>query len=278
MANTQVLKQSSFKDFNEKIRLPKMQSYLEDVLGAKKSEFVSNLIAVVSGNESLQKCNPTSLIYTAMKATALNLPIEPSLGKAAIIPYNDTKSGMVKAQFQVMRDGWVELLQRSGQVQFIANEAVHEGELVKKNKFTGEYVFDEDKRTSDTVIGYMAYIRLLNGFEKTVFWTIEEINDHAKHYSQTYKLGYGLWKDNYDAMAKKTVLKHLIKKYAPTSVAVVMEAMKLDQATFDEEHRDKAQYLDNDAEEADATEIKDETPEEKKARVRQAKSDNPKLP
>ena len=130
MANTQ-LKVSTLKSFNVAIRDTRTQEYLMQVLGTKKSEFVANLISVVSGNEALQKCEPMSLVFTAMKATALNLPIEPSLGKAAIIPFNDTKAGVVKAQFQVMRDGWVELLQRSGQVQFIANEPVHEGELVK---------------------------------------------------------------------------------------------------------------------------------------------------
>lgn len=275
MANTQ-LKVSTLKSFNVAIRDTRTQEYLMQVLGTKKSEFVANLISVVSGNEALQKCEPMSLIFTAMKATALNLPIEPSLGKAAIIPFNDTKAGVVKAQFQVMRDGWVELLQRSGQVQFIANEPVHEGELVKKNKFTGEYVFDESQRKSDKIIGYMAYIRLNNGFEKTVYWTVEEINAHATRYSQTFKKGYGLWVDNYDAMALKTVLKHIIKKYAPTSVAVINKAMELDYSTFDSENKDRAQYLDNLQDEfAEAEEV---TTDEKKEKLRKQPKETPNLP
>jgi recombination protein RecT len=275
MANTQ-LKVSTLKSFNVAIRDTRTQEYLMQVLGTKKSEFVANLISVVSGNEALQRCEPMSLIFTAMKATALNLPIEPSLGKAAIIPFNDTKAGVVKAQFQVMRDGWVELLQRSGQVQFIANEPVHEGELVKKNKFTGEYVFDESARTSDKIIGYMAYIRLNNGFEKTVYWTVEEINAHAKRYSQTFKGGFGVWKDNYDAMALKTVLKHLIKKYAPTSVTVVNKAMELDYSTFDGENKEQAQYLDNP--EQDYAEAVELTADEKKEQMRQQQKEKIELP
>lgn len=275
MANTQ-LKVSTLKSFNVAIRDTRTQEYLMQVLGTKKSEFVANLISVVSGNEALQRCEPMSLIFTAMKATALNLPIEPSLGKAAIIPFNDTKAGVVKAQFQVMRDGWVELLQRSGQVQFIANEPVHEGELVKKNKFTGEYVFDESARTSDKIIGYMAYIRLNNGFEKTVYWTVEEINAHAKRYSQTFKAGFGVWKDNYDAMALKTVLKHLIKKYAPTSVTVVNKAMELDYSTFDGENKEQAQYLDNP--EQDYAEAVELTADEKKEQMRKQAKEKAELP
>lgn len=270
------LKRSTFKDFNVSIRDTRTQEYLSQVLGEKKSEFVSNLISVVSGNPALQQCEPMSLIFTAMKATALNLPIEPSLGKAAIIPYNDTKAGVVKAQFQVMRDGWVELLQRTGQVKVITNEPVHEGELVKKNKFTGDYVFDEEQRISDKIIGYMAYVRLTNGFEKTVYWTVEEVNAHAKKYSQTFKLGYGLWIDNYDAMALKTVLKHLIKKYSPTSVSYVTKALELDQATFDSENIDNAMYLDNP--EAEEGEVKELTVEEKKEELRNNPKKKPDMP
>lgn len=272
---TTTLRNSTLKSFNLAIRDTKTQDYLSDVLGSKKPEFVANLISVVSGNEQLQKCEPMSLIFTAMKATALNLPIEPALGKAAIIPFNDTKAGVVKAQFQVMRDGWVELLQRSGQVQFIANEPVREGELVKKNKFTGEYVFDEGRRTSDKIIGYMAYVRLKNGFEKTVYWTVEEINAHAKRYSQTFKKGYGLWVDNYDSMALKTVLKHLIKKYSPVSIEVVNRAIEMDYATYDGEN-DNAQYLDNP--EAEYEEVQEPTVEEKKEQMRKSAKENPELP
>ena len=277
MANNVQLKVSTFKDFNTSIRDTRTQDYLTQVLGNRKAEFVSNLIAVVSGNENLQQCDPMSLIFTAMKATALNLPIEPSLGKAAIIPYNDTKAGVVKAQFQIMRDGWVDLLLRSGKVKNIINEAVHEGELVKKNKFTGEYIFDEEKRSSDKVIGFMARIQLKDDFDKTVFWTTEEINEHGKRYSQTFKKGYGLWIENYEAMAKKTVLKNLLKKYAPISVDYINKALAYDQATFDADHLDKAQYLDN-PENAEFTEIKEETPDEKKEKMRKEKKAKPEMP
>lgn len=229
--------------FNDTIRSTRTQEYLSQMLGNKKDSFVTTLTSVVANNTALQACEPMSLLYTAMKATALSLPIDPNLGYAAIIPYNDTKSGRCLAQFQIMRDGWVGLLMRTGQVRFIANEIVHEGELVKANKFTGEYVFDENAKASDKVIGYMAYIQLLNGFEKTVYWTVEECKAHALRYSQTYKKGYGIWKENFDAMALKTVLKHLIKKYAPKSVEI-LSAVQNDQAVFNE--NDEAAYADND--------------------------------
>lgn len=238
--------QTPLQRFNGVMKDTRTQEYLSSVLGNKKDQFVTTLISAVANNENLQTCEPMSLMYTAMKATALGLPIDPNLGYAAMIPFKDGKSNKTLCQFQIQRDGWMELLMRTGQVRFVANEVVHEGELVKHNKFTGEYVFDEEKKTSDKVIGYMAYIKLNNGFEKTVYWTVEECKAHAIRYSQTFKKGYGVWKDNFDAMALKTVLKHLIKKYAPKSVEV-LSAITDDQSVANE--NGESAYRDNEPDE-----------------------------
>lgn len=261
MANEATVKQQTpLQRFNGVMKDTRTQEYLTSVLGSKKDQFVTTLISAVANNENLQQCEPMSLMYTAMKATALGLPIDPNLGYAAMIPFRDTKAGKTLCQFQIQRDGWMELLMRTGQVKFVANEIVHEGELVKHNKFTGEYVFDEDKKTSDKVIGYMAYIKLTNGFEKTVYWTVEECKAHALRYSQTFKKGYGVWKDNFDAMALKTVLKHIIKKYAPKSVEV-LSAMSDDQSVFNENN--EASYKDNEPDEQVQPEVQTAAMKEK---------------
>lgn len=239
--------QTPLQRFNGVMKDTRTQEYLQSVLGNKKDQFVTTLISAVANNENLQVCEPMSLMYTAMKATALGLPIDPNLGYAAMIPFKEGKTNKTLCQFQIMRDGWCELLMRTGQVKFIANEIVYDGQLVKKNRFTGEYVFDEDAKKSDKIIGYMAYIKLNNGFEKTVYWTIEECKAHALRYSQTYRKGYGLWadKDAFNAMALKTVLKHLIKKYAPKSVEV-LSAIKDDQSVSTE--NGTTSYADNEPE------------------------------
>jgi len=265
---------SSMKKFNEMIRAPKTQDYLESVLGNRKNSFVTSLISVMANNHDLQSCDHNSVLFTAMKATALSLPLDPNLGFAALIPYNDTKSGKKIAQFQIMRDGWVELLQRSGQLKFIANEIVHEGELIKKNKFTGEYVFDETKRKSEKIIGYMAYAELTTGFRKTVYWTKEECDAHAKQYSQTYRStnpkvkASSKWTTDFDAMALKTVLKHLIKKYMPKSVEL-QNAILADQASYDSENADP-NYVDG-VEDQGYVETVEKAVGEQKAEMRKAR-------
>lgn len=224
--------------FNAQIRGANAQAYLTDVLGEKKEAFVTSLVSVVGNDTNLQKCEPMSVIYAAMKSVPLGLPIESNLGYSAVIPYG------TNASFQIMRNGWVELAMRTGQVKFIANEIVHKGELVKKNKFTGEYIFDEEKKESDEIIGYMAYIKLNNGFEKTIYWTVEEVKAHALRYSQTYKKGYGNWKDHFDEMALKTVLKRLIVKYCPKS-AELQKAIVDDQSVTNKDNI--STYADNPA-------------------------------
>ena len=256
--------QTPLQRFNGVMKDTRTQEYLQSVLGNKKDQFVTTLISAVANNENLQVCEPMSLMYTAMKATALGLPIDPNLGYAAMIPFKDGKTNKTLCQFQVQRDGWMELLMRTGQVKFVANEVVYEGQLIKKNKFTGEYVFDEEAKKSDKVIGYMAYIKLTNGFEKTVYWTVEECKAHALRYSQTYKKGYGVWKDNFDAMALKTVLKHLIKKYAPKSVEV-LSAITDDQSVSNE--KGEAAYSDNEPDE----QIQPEVSETAKAKAEKVK-------
>ena len=199
---------------------------LNDVLGSEKkaASFVSSVISVANGNSMLRNCNPMTILGSAMVAATLDLPVVPTLGLAYIVPYKG------QCQFQLGYKGLIELAERSGQFKNIIDEVVYEGQLVKKNKFTGEYEFDEESKISDKVIGYMARFDLVNGFSKTIFWTKEEIDSHAKKFSQAFRAGKNSpWATDYDAMARKTVLKALFTKYAPKSVAI-QQAIKFDQS------------------------------------------------
>jgi recombination protein RecT len=113
---------------------------------------------------------------------------------------------------------------------------------LSKNPLTG-YVFDFEK-IPGKLVGYAAYFRLLNGFEKTLYMSVEELNQHGLKYSQTFKKGFGLWKDDFDAMASKTVLKQLLTKYAPLSVEM-QKAVISDQATIEDAESMDVTYIDN---------------------------------
>jgi recombination protein RecT len=216
------------------------------MLGKRAPQFMTSITTVVQNNALLQKADVNSVVMGAATAASMDLPLHPALGYAALVPFN-SKDGCY-AQLQVMANGLVELAMRSGQVQSLIAEEVLEGQLVKKNKFTGDYVFDEDAKKSDKVIGYMAYIRLNNGFEKYEYMTVEEIKAHAQKFSQTFRKGGGVWRDNFSAMAKKTLLRKILTKWCPKSLQM-QQAIVFDQSvvngTVDNIEDATPQYADN---------------------------------
>lgn len=245
------------KQFNNFLANPRTQEYLATVLAEKKASFVNNLTALVSNNAALQVCKPETLMFASLKATALDLPLDQNLGFAYVLPYNDRKNGVTVAQFQMGYKGFVQLALRSGQFKTLNTTDVREGELIDEDFVTGELTFKRaENRETLPIIGYVAYFKLLNGFEKYLYMSSAEMKAHALRFSQTYKKGYGLWADKemFDAMAKKTVLKLLISKYAPLSVEM-RDAIKVDQAVMQKE--DSYDYVDNQEQPVDESAVKE---------------------
>lgn len=215
MANTNLVALKGYFD-NDAVK-----KNLRAMLGTKAQGFATSVLSVVNNNKLLQKAEPASIYSSAMVAASLDLPINPNLGFAAIVPYGS------QAQCQIMAKGFIQLAIRSGQYAKINNAIVHEGELVSYDPFKDEYVFDASKRKSDNVIGYMAYIRLTSGYEKYFYMTKEECLAHGRRYSKTFN--NGTWKENPDAMCLKTVIKLLLSKYGILSTEM-QRAIKFDQA------------------------------------------------
>lgn len=239
---------------------------MNDVLGSEKkaSSFISSVISVSQNNKLLRKAEPMSILSSAMVAATLDLPVVPTLGMAYLVPYKGVCS------FQIGYKGILELAMRSGEFRNIIDEVVYDGQLVKKNKFTGEYVFDEDSIKLDDKgeakpIGVMARFDLINGYSKTIYWSLEEIEAHAKRFSQAYRSGYDSpWKSDFWQMAKKTVLKSLLNKYAPKSVAM-QTALKFDQSKVNLNSNDIGE-LNVDAFDAEYVDNPEEVVDEEKAK------------
>lgn len=213
---------------------PAIQKRFSDILGKKSAGFISSLVSL-SKTKALAVAEPNSVVASALVAASLDLPIVPTLGFAAIVPFKDKKRGITLASFQVMTKGLIQLSQRSGQYKTVNVSAVYEGDIKSYNRFTGEIEFNEENepKSEQTPIGYVAYMKLINGFEKYMYMSVDELKKHASKYSQTYRSGYGLWVDNFEAMAKKTVLKLLLSKYGPLSVDTQMQlAIQADQAAI----------------------------------------------
>lgn len=215
MANNNVLALRGYFD-NDAVK-----KNLQAMLGQKAQGFATSVLSVVNNNKLLQNAEPSSIYSSAMIAASLDLPIQPNLGFAAIVPYGR------QAQFQIMTKGLLQLAIRSGQYERVTNAIVHKGELVKYDPFTDEYVFDASKRESDEVIGFMAYFRTVGGYEKYFYMTKEEALAHGKKYSKSFSSG--VWTSDPNSMCLKTVLKLLLSKYGILSVEM-QRAMKFDQS------------------------------------------------
>ena len=250
----------------------KIRQKFEEVLGKKTQGFLASVMQVAN-QPQLKNAVPATVINAAMMAATLDLPINNNLGFAYIVPYStdakdekgkkipllDGNGNQVKkyyngkefpqyqktteAQFQLGYKGFVQLAQRSGQFSRIAATPVFEGQLISANPLLG-YEFDWNVKPQGNPIGYVAFFKLLNGFTAELYMTVDEIQKHAGTYSQSFKSGYGVWKDNFDAMALKTVTKLLLSKQAPLSIEM-QTAQLADQAIVRDVETSDFDYIDH---------------------------------
>ncbi|MBQ2776501.1 MAG: recombinase RecT [Peptococcaceae bacterium] len=213
----------------------------EEVLGARAPQFIASMVNMVGNDRNLQGCDSVSVISSCLVAATLDLPIDKNLGYAWIVPYKD--KGVKKAQFQMGYRGYVQLALRSGQYKSINVIDVHEGELVEWNPLTEELVIDFNKRISNKVIGYAAYFELLNGFKKSEYWDMNRITMHKNKFS---KSDFG-WKNDFDAMARKTVLRSLLSHWGILSIQM-QNAVSNDMASTDMDAAEAAPLVTEDGE------------------------------
>lgn len=235
------------------LRSDAVQQRISSLLDKRAGQFTASLMSAVNQNIMLQECTPESVLSSAITASSLDLPINPNLGFAYIVPYNNKKKDadgkaywVQEAQFQIGYKGFIQLAQRSGQYRTINATDVREGEIKSHDRLSGDYDFawheDATERAKLKTIGYVGYFKLTTGFEKTLFMTIDELKGHAKKYSKSYQKGYGLWADDFNNMAIKTVIKLLISKYGAMNTQI-QEALLADQSAVGD---DGYAYVDND--------------------------------
>jgi recombination protein RecT len=219
---------------NQHFNSESVQRKFEKLLGQKSAGFISSVLQTVNNNSLLAKADPATILNAAATAASLDLPINQSLGRAWIVPFKG------QAQFQIGYKGFVELAQRTGQYRSINAIEIYENQYQGFNALTEEIDADFSVEGKGNVVGYAAYFELLNGFKKTVFWSKDKVEQHAKRFSKSF--GNGPWQTDFDAMAKKTVLKHTLSNWGILSIEM-QTAQLADQAVIPEDG--KYQYVDN---------------------------------
>lgn len=242
-------KQQRMSDY---LAMPATQTWLLNSLGDKKEaqKFVSSILSATSNNAALQACEKSSVISAALLAQSLNMSLSPQLGLCYLVPFKskakyDREGNLVQeetsiATFVLGYKGYIQLAIRSGYYKTINVCEVREGELKNYNPFTDEieidYIKDEKTRAAAPVIGYYAFLRLTNGFEKGIYWSYEKMLAHANQYSAAFnaeayeKIQAGkipekdmwkyssYWYKDFNGMAFKTMLRQLISKWGIMSI------------------------------------------------------------
>ena len=223
----------------------------QEMLGNKAQGFLVSLVNTIGGNAQLQQADPNSVLKAGAIAATLDLPIDPNLGFAYIVPYNN--KGKNEAQFQMGYKGFIQLAIRSGQYRKINITELYEGQFTSYDPITDVLEYNLSNKLSDTVTHYIAYFQTINGFEKYNVMSKEDVVAHAKKFSKTFSSKYSSWTTNFESMAKKTVLKLLLSKFGILSIEM-QTAQKVDQAVIKEVNKDniEVEYVDGN-ENADTT-------------------------
>src|SRR5690606_19977041 len=166
----------------------------------------------VNNNALLQKADMHTILTAAATAASLDLPINQNLGYAYIVPYKGN------AQFQIGWKGYVQLAQRTGQYHAINALPVYANQFKSYNSLTEHLDADFSGEGEGEVVGYAAYFRLINGFDKKVYRSKYKVIAHAKKYSKSYGDKYSAWTTSFDEMGCKTVLKNALSKYGILSI------------------------------------------------------------
>lgn len=227
------------------IRNDSVQQRINSLLDKRASQFTTSLITIANTNNKIASCEPSTVLNAALTAASMDLPLNPNLGFAYIVPYGN------EAQFQMGWKGYVQLAQRSGRYKTISSTPVYEGQLVSNDPLRG-IVFDWSVPSEGEPVGYVAYFELLNGFEKTLYMSADEMRKHATRYSKSFN--NGPWKTDYDKMAMKTVLKLLINRFGPMSTELE-QAIVSDSAVITDEGR---KYVDNSDQDLDGEKATDD--------------------
>ena len=199
-----------------------MQQYIKSMEGeiAKAlpsvitpERFTRIVLSAISVNPKLAECTPKSFLGAMMTSAQLGLEVNTPLGQAYVIPYMN--HGVMEAQFQLGYKGQIDLAYRSGDVEVIQSHVVYEND-----EFICEYGLEPklthkpaDRDRGEPIKVYAVFKTKSGGFGFEVM-SMDDVRRHAAKYSKSYNSSSSPWRTNFEEMAKKTVLKRVLK-YAP---------------------------------------------------------------
>lgn len=214
--------------FNELIDREGMKNRIQEIMKERAPQFTASVVSLVNSNPQMQQVfrdAPVTIIQSALKAATYDLPIDPALGFAYIVPFNkwdkDTKTSHMEAQFIMGYRGMLQLAYRTGVYENINVTDIREGELKSYNRLTEEidieWIEDEVERNKKPIIGYAGFYKMKTGMTKTLYRSVAALNAHEEK-NRKGKNKSAVWTTDYEAMCTKTVLRELIGKWGIMSI------------------------------------------------------------
>lgn len=243
--------------FSQAMQTEKYKKLINNTIGdpVRAARFAANITSAVAVNPTLQECDAGTILAGALLGESLLLQPSPQLGQFYLVPFeskakrdrqgNVIKPACLKAQFVLGYKGYIQLALRTGQYKRLNVLEVKSGELGGWDPFEERFhemhfIEDFEKRAAMPTVGYIAHFEYINGFQKTLYWTADQMMSHADKYSPAFsaaaykKLLNGeipqneLWKyssfwyKDFDGMAKKTMLRQLISKWGIMTAEMTM--------------------------------------------------------
>lgn len=243
--------------FSQAMQTEKYKKLINNTLGdpVRAARFAANITSAVAVNPTLQECDAGTILAGALLGESMLLQPSPQLGQFYLVPFeskakrdrqgNVIKPACLKAQFVLGYRGYIQLALRTGQYKRLNVLEVKSGELGGWDPFEERFhemhfIEDFEKRAAMPTVGYIAHFEYINGFQKTLYWTADQMMAHADKYSSAFsaaaykKLLNGeipqneLWKyssfwyKDFDGMAKKTMLRQLISKWGIMTAEMTM--------------------------------------------------------
>ena len=214
------------QSFSQLVNTKEVIASIQNTMTAKQAaDFKTAIITLYNTADSLRRCSPTGIIQAGLNSVKYSFPLDNNLGFCYVVPYKGF------AQFQIGWMGYVQLAQRTGQYLCINVTEVKEGEYLGFDIASGRPKLGEPAENREALpdIGYLAYFKLLNGAEYYYYQTRQQIEAFKNRYSPAANCGP--WVSNFSEMAKKTVLKHLLKNFGPLT-SEIAGALKADSLNY----------------------------------------------
>lgn len=175
--------------------------------------FTRIVLSALSTNPKIAETTPNSFLGAMMTAAQLGVEPNTPLGQAYLIPYYNNKKRALECQFQLGYKGLIDLAYRSGEVSVIQSQVVYENDEFAYSfglEPTLKHIPAKNDRGNPAFV-YAVFKTKDGGYGYEVM-SVDDVRKHAQKYSKSYSSGP--WQTNFEEMAKKTVLKRVLK-YAP---------------------------------------------------------------